>query len=102
MSRSPDRATLAAAAREYRRTHWGHPGDYDLRALPSADPREVAVELGRLVAVVYETTKGRGRPVRWYEHDFGEPLPVLGYGLRSGVLVVLGGQYQITRKGIEG
>jgi hypothetical protein len=60
------------------------------------------VELGRLVSVVYETAKGRGRPVRWYEHDFAEPLPVLGYGLRSGILVILGGEYRIDKEGIEG
>lgn len=67
-----------------------------------ARPR-VLVKLGELDSVTYVTKKGR-EPVTHYEHEFGEEggkRPVLAMDERKRLHVV-GGDYTVTKAGIEG
>lgn len=61
-------------------------------------PGEV-FELGTLSAVTYETTKGREH-ADW-EHEFEGERPTLNAD-RDGNLVILGGSYRVTPRGIVG
>lgn len=90
------------AAREYARFHWGREPERLRRGSTAAvTPSTVLTACGRLVRVAYETQKGHdGEPVV-YVHDFEENLPWLCY-TKSGKLVVVGGSYRVTRRGIVG
>jgi len=62
---------------------------------------EVMVDLGELRAVVYRSDRGSpGRP-RTYVH-FLESSPRLACDAAGRQLYVLGGNYRVTRRGIEG
>jgi hypothetical protein len=98
MSANPDKKVIEAAMRIYKRDHWGQTGPWDVRRLTAADPRLVSVALGELVSVVYRTKKGRDRELTDYEHPFSRPLPVLAY--HGGGLLILGGKYRVTERGI--
>lgn len=88
---------------EYVKTHWGDPGEWRNKNLRCADPKEVYFAvLGRLHAVTYETRKGRLRPVELWEHEFDRPAPVLCYSPKSKLLLIAGGGYTVTARGIEG
>jgi hypothetical protein len=61
----------------------------------------VVVELGRLKGLIYSSDRGScGRP-RTFIH-FMETPPVLACNPSGDQLYVLGGNYRITRQGIEG
>ena len=99
--RSPDDAR---ALDEFRRSHWGWPGKSKIRSLDAPDPtRGTLTALGPLVSVVYLARKGPEArpPLLEYEHAFTRPLPVLTY-TEDGGLVVAGGKYTVTERGIEG
>lgn len=88
-------AELEGQCQDFR---WGDRCDHaQVLRTPSIDP--VMYELGPLVSVVYEATKG-GELYHW-EHDFKAPLPVLAYG-SSQSLWILGGGYSVTHRGIVG
>jgi hypothetical protein len=93
--------TDAGARAEYERTHWGLRGRGRVSAGRAADPAHgTLTKMGRLVSVVYETTKrGDGGPTE-YEHEFEGRRPTLAYN--DGGLVIVGGEYTIQRGGIDG
>jgi hypothetical protein len=93
-----------ASADAYRDFHWGEDSEGgQLLELPP--PPLVLVEIGPLVAVVYEATKG-GEFAHW-EHGFSEgrpeDRPMLAFDeMADGQLYVLGGTYTVTPAGIVG
>jgi hypothetical protein len=92
---------IEAAKSEYRRSHWGDRGDGAVSSQEIADSHDGPfVVLGRLVSIAYETTKG-GECAVW-EHDFGHNGPDLCYHPKSKRLIIAGGDYTVTRRGIEG
>lgn len=100
----------SAGRREYVRTHWGERGTVAKRELRAPDPSSgTLVELGELISVTYRTTKGGDDAATDYEHHF-EPRrptssakrPVLAYLAGDGGLVICGGNYRVTKRGIEG
>jgi hypothetical protein len=92
---------ISRARLRYRLTHWGDGGeDREPRAVRLANPSIPFTELGDLVLVVYRTKKLGDGGVGEYEHKFRRPRPVLGY--HEGGLAILGGDYRVTWKGIEG
>ncbi len=98
------RRSLSEAEKEYRASHWGLSGEANTRKLVAPDPRHgVATLLGELVAVTYCTMKlGDSEPTN-YEHDFGtrgKGLPWLAYNDTG--LLILGGAYAVTYRGIVG
>lgn len=101
-ARNPSAEDIAAARREYRRSHWGEGGpDQEPRILEMADPgAETFVVLGELTHVVYETSKGHEGIVPW-EHKFDDP-PLLVYGKETKRLGIAGGSYTVGRAGIKG
>jgi hypothetical protein len=94
------RPAVERAAGEYRAFHWGDEPDAIVHArAPVVTPKMVLTELGTLVWVVYETAKG-GETYEW-EHPFEGTRPVLA-STPGGRLVVVGGSYRITPRGIVG
>lgn len=92
------------AALDYRATHWGEEGPVDGRriavAVPTSAPLETICEVR---SIVYRTKKrGDARPTP-YEHAFERPFPKLARvrGARGASLVIVGGGYTVTRRGIE-
>ena len=85
---------------DFQRFHWGDTPDgvRELQA-PSIAPWEVLTELGELVEVAYATAKA-GDPAIWV-HAFEARRPVLG-STEDGGLIIAGGDYRITARGIEG
>ena len=57
--------------------------------------------LGRLRGLIYAELPGRGRPPRTFIH-FMETPPLLACDRSGRQLLVVGGRYQVTRRGIEG
>jgi hypothetical protein len=96
---NPSAPGATKARIRYRLTHWGLGGKGKLEALKCADPSfGVYTLLGKLVSVVYATEKrGDGGPAE-YEHEFSRPLPELLYS--DGGLVIAGGAYRVTARGI--
>ena len=99
-----------AGRREYAVTHWGERGEISQRDLLTPDPTSgTLVELGELISVTYRTKKGGDDDATDYEHHF-EPRrptssakrPVLAYLAGDGGLVICGGNYRVTKRGIEG
>ena len=88
----------------YEGTHEGALPPRELRVMGAPSPfRADLVELGALVAVTYRTVKGTGRHERYHdwEHEFGpKKLPVLAFNAEG--LVILGGKYRVTPRGIVG
>ena len=92
-------AEIAKAKRDYRFKHWGLKGNGKASPMTCADPaHEPLTQMGHLVRVVYETDKLGDPKSTHYEHDFSRPLPVLAYS--SGGLVICGGRYKISARGI--
>jgi hypothetical protein len=93
---------VADARASYRRTHWGLEGTKDgVRAFACADSRVgVFAELGHLVSVVYRADKWGDAPGTEYEHEFGRRKPLLLYS--DGGLIIAGGAYRVTFRGIVG
>jgi len=93
----------AAALKMYERSHWGQTGAVDWRKFAVADPfHDQTVELGQLVSIVYRTKKGRDRELTDYEHDFRKELPRLAFTLEGRLLVIAGGSYRVSERGIVG
>jgi hypothetical protein len=61
----------------------------------------VLVQFGELRGLIYATDRGRPGMGRTYIH-FMERPPLLACNSRGDQLYVLGGDYRITRRGIEG
>jgi hypothetical protein len=62
---------------------------------------EVLVKIGKLRGLIYSSDKGeRGRP-KSYIH-FMEEEPLLACDAKGRQLYILGGNYRVTRRGIEG
>jgi len=94
--------TREDARREYVKTHWGHRGDWTDGSLRCADPREVYFAvLGELTHVTYETTKGKLSRAELFEHEFLQPRPLLVFSPRDKLLLIAGGGYTVTNRGIE-
>jgi len=104
LTRAELEAAEKRARRDYRVTHWGLGGEKATRSLECVDVcREgPLVELGQLVSVVYLTRKLGDRGPTEYEHDFSGSLPVLAYSGEGKRLVVAGGSYRVTPRGIVG
>lgn len=87
------------AARQYEAFHWGRqPDGTAVDLAPLVRPGDVLVELGELLEVAYVTVKDER--ATWV-HPFAPDRPVLA-STESGRLVVVGGSYRITARGIEG
>ncbi len=98
MSKAPPDRAVKAAVKQYRKDHWGQSGTQSKRTLIAADPRILSIELGELVAVTYRTKKGEDVRLTDYEHHFRRPLPILSYNLTG--LIIAGGKYHVTERGI--
>ncbi len=97
------RNAIELAERAYIETHWGNRGDMEPQRLRCADPEEVAfVIMGQLDSVTYDTAKGRFSAPELWEHKFKNPRPLLCYSPRTKLLLVAGGAYTVTKRGIEG
>ncbi len=85
----------------YRSFHWGRGHKRVARVKVPPAPRTL-VELGRLDAIEYATTKkGDGPSV--YRHKFGEEggrRPRLAVDVRNNRLHVVGGDYTVEPRGI--
>ncbi len=64
------------------------------------DPGGVLVLLGDLHSVCYRARKGRSATAFLYEHEFETPLPELAMNADRR-LVICGGGYDVTDRGIE-
>lgn len=94
--------TTARNAANYRRLHWGQHGDRPAESLRAAELSrgEELTLLGDLVSVTYRTEKGADGPSD-YEHRFATPRPRLAV-TAGGLLVIAGGGYDVTERGIVG
>lgn len=89
------------ARERYRGFHWGRGPRKAVRVATSPRPGEL-VELGKLEAVTYSTTKG-DEGFEHYEHAFGEDggkKPVLAMDPDTDRLHVVGGSYRVEDRGI--
>lgn len=90
----------ARAGLAYVVTHWGHPGQRKTTTQPAANPSfGTYTALGKLKAVVYETNK-LGDGLSEYEHEFDAPYPVLAFNAATKKLIIAGGRYTVTARGI--
>jgi hypothetical protein len=64
-------------------------------------PPTVLVQLGRLRGVIYSSDKGRRDRVMTYIHFLDTP-PILASDPAGRQLFILGGNYRVTERGIEG
>jgi hypothetical protein len=87
-------------ARKLFRRWNGFPADLVLRRRRSWAP-PVLVQLGRLRGVIYSSDKGRRDRVRTYIH-FMERPPILASDPAGRQLFIVGGNYRVTERGIEG
>lgn len=94
-------ATIPAAKKKYKRLHWGLTGRGKVARTTAPDPSKgTLVLLGDVVSIVYRTAKGADG-LSEYEHEFSGPLPKL-LVTTDGGLVIGGGSYRVTTRGIEG
>jgi len=87
---------------EYANFHWGTRPDRIAQV--DVTPPRTLVGIGELEAVVYRTKKGERRQASWI-HELGEDggsKPILAYDPESDQLYIIGGDYKITPRGIEG
>lgn len=89
-------------AEAFERFHWGDEPDGTRRlAVPVIEPGGVQLyALGDIVEITYAARKG-GEKLAWWEHAFEAPFPVLA-STEAGRLVICGGGYRVTRRGIVG
>lgn len=88
------------ADRDYEKFHWGRaPTEATWERVPNVRPGDVLSSLGELSEVAYETKKGGEHAI--YVHAFDAPKPHLG-ATSDGGLVIVGGNYRVTRRGIVG
>jgi hypothetical protein len=90
------------AQASYAKTHWGKTGNGRSLNLEAVDVCDAElVTLGTLREVVYETVKGGDGGPTEYEHAFSRRKPpLLVYCQRSQKLVIAGGEYRVTWRGI--
>jgi hypothetical protein len=91
---------LTKAMDFYKDFHWGEEPDRAVRR-PVSPPPAVAVKLGKLDAVTYETVKAGERAL--YEHNFGEEggkRPDLVMDAETKRLHIVGGDYDVRPEGI--
>lgn len=84
----------------YKDFHWGEDVDRVVKKRISPPPA-IAVKLGKLDAVTYETTKAGERAL--YEHNFGEEggkRPDLVMDAETKKLHIVGGDYDVRPEGI--
>jgi len=92
------------ALEAYELFHWGNQPDELLEVDEEHSAGETLVALGELTSVVYTTPKGSQELVEW-EHEFNEegagqaPLLCVDEDNR---LRIIGGDYIVTNRGIEG
>jgi hypothetical protein len=61
----------------------------------------VLVRLGKLKGLIYSSDRGQPGQPRTFIHLLGKP-PLLACDETGKQLYILGGQYRVTRRGIEG
>ena len=89
------------AIKDYDRVHWGQRGNGRAVQTVAANPLLPLVELGQLVQVVYRTRKGKDRMPTDYTHDFSaRGLPLLAFEKNTSLLVITGGIYHVSERGI--
>lgn len=91
---------LSNALNLYNEFHWGDDADKVVERKISKPPK-VAVKLGKLISVAYETHKG-GEHATW-EHEFGEEggrKPDLVMDAKTKRLHIVGGDYDVKPEGI--
>jgi hypothetical protein len=94
-------AARAQARLRYVATHWGlTPKEFEEATAPDPDA-EPLTGLGELIAITYRTHKGhkRGLAPDW-THKFEKSRPILAY--HSGGLIIVGGDYHVSARGIVG
>jgi len=90
-----------ADAAEFRQAfHWGYPTKRIVSRRVSPPP-EVAVKLGTLHSVTYQTKK-KGESARLFEHEFEGKKPWLAMDIENKRLHLLGGDYTVNSRGIVG
>jgi len=90
------------AADDFEAFHWGEQPD-GTELVRMSQPPAVIWQLGELVEVVYEATKG-GELAEW-QHAFKGKRPILAFGRQPkgrGALHIVGGTYRVTERGIVG
>lgn len=86
---------------KFERFHWGRQAQGSrVVKVPRIAPGEVLYQLGDLTEIAYDTQKGSPEWVRWV-HEFKRPLPALAT-TQAGKLVIVGGGYRVTERGIVG
>lgn len=86
----------------HERFHWGRESEtLESVELTRIEDGTVLVQLGVLAEISYITQKGDD-PVTIYEHSFEEGMPILAATADGGRLVIVGGDYKVTRRGIVG
>jgi hypothetical protein len=84
----------------YKRFHWGNePERVTAAQAPHLDDGEVLVVLGELESLCYDTMKG-GTDAIWC-HKFKHKRPLV-CTTADGRLVLVGGDYSVTARGIVG
>jgi hypothetical protein len=86
--------------------HWGiEPERIESTSVAAVGPGELLVELGELVEVVYETEKDE---LAHWVHPFDAPRPRLAHvadtrgNSKAPSLLITGGRYRVTSRGIVG
>jgi hypothetical protein len=88
-----------AAAKRYQAFHWGREVDSTLVwEAPLVTPWDTLEALGTLWEIAYRTTKDESAV---WVHPFEADRPVLAC-TQAGRLVVVGGSYRVTARGIVG
>jgi hypothetical protein len=98
--RAHDAACFAEACAKFREIRRFAPGRTLRLRCPRLMPR-VLVQIGELRGLIYTTDRGMPGNRRTYIH-FMERPPLLACNSRGDQLYVLGGEYRVTRRGIEG
>ena len=92
-------AALERAIEQYKKFHWGDPGNGRVSPMLAANPDyEPVAKCGLLTVIGYLTQKKGDREPVEYIHHFSNPLPTLAYN--SGGLVILNGGYWVEARGI--
>ena len=94
-------SAVTEAQRAYRQTHFLARGDEPQTIARAADPSGVLTRLGLLVGIQYLTTKAGDPPNSIYNHAFENP-PILCFNSPERLLVIAGGSYKVTWRGIVG
>lgn len=90
-----------AAARQYDRIHWGRRPDRAVRGdVAEVAPGDIVTEIGVLEEVCYAAAKG-DEPAALWVHPFSSPKPWLCVAA-DGKLVIVGGGYSVSARGIVG